>query len=125
MLFDFGSNATDLAVLVLRIGVAAIFFAHGIMKLKNWASLPSLMRFLGIVEPLGALGVLTGIYMQPAALGLSIILLGAIYMHITKWHQGFISPQGPGWAYAFITLAATLTLLILGDPGAYSLDLGF
>lgn len=121
MLYDFGPLSTDLAILVLRLGVAAIFLAHGVMKIKNWAGLPAMMRLLSIVEPLGALGILTGVLMQPAALGLSIILLGAISMHITKWHQGFITPQGPGWAYPFITLAGTLALLILGDPGIYAI----
>jgi uncharacterized membrane protein YphA (DoxX/SURF4 family) len=123
MLYDFGPLSSDLAVLVLRLGVAAIFLAHGTMKIKNWTNLPGLMRFLGVVEPLGALGVLTGVLMQPAALGLSIIMLGAIPMHIAKWHQGFISPQGPGWSYPFITLAGTLALLILGEPGVYSIGL--
>lgn len=124
MLYDFGPYASDLATLVLRIGVGVLFLLNGYGKLMRWNTTQPLMRFIGIMEPLGALGVLAGVLMQPAALGLSIILIGAISMHKWKWHDTFLHANGsPGWAHPFITLAGTLALLILGDPGVYAIVL--
>lgn len=124
MLYDFGPLASDLAVLVLRLGIGVLFLMNGYGKLMRWSNSQPLMRFLGIVEPLGALGVLTGVLMQPAALGLSIILISAVAMHKWKWHDTFLhADASPGWAYPFIVLAGTLALVLLGDPGAYAIVL--
>lgn len=119
---------SDWALLVLRVGVGAIFLVHGTQKWAMWklqpsaqlpASMLSLLKFLSIVEPLGGLAVLAGFLTQPAAAGLAIIMLGAIRLKIIQMHKGF-SGEG-GWEFDFIILTAAFALVFMG-AGQLSLD---
>jgi len=110
----------NIALLVLRLAVAAIFFAHGISKIKNWKTVPNFMRFIGVCEVLGTIAVTFGFLTQMAGFGLAIIMAGAIYMKIRKWHVPF-SGQQVGWEFELILFAAALTLALLG-AGTISID---
>lgn len=121
----------DWGLLILRIGLAAIFFIHGRKKQVMWKmqsspqmspTMLSLMRFLSIAEPLGALAAITGLLTQLAALGFACVMVSAIFLKITKWNQPFINKDmSPGWEFDFIILTAALALFFLG-AGAFSLD---
>jgi putative oxidoreductase len=121
-------HLSDWALVALRLGVGASFLAHGIQKSAMWkmqpsAQLPagmlSILRFLSIVEPLGAVGVLVGFLTQPAAAGLAIIMLGAIRLKAVQMHRGFTGDGG--WELDFMLLAAAVALFISG-AGRLSLD---
>ncbi len=118
----------DWALLILRLGVATPFLVHGVEKKKYWGMAPGaagsrhmlqVYRLLSIAEPLGGLGVLLGLLTSYAALGLSLVMLGAIRTRIVVWHDRF--GDDDGWEIDFILLTAAVAVMLLG-PGRYSLD---
>jgi putative oxidoreductase len=121
-------NHVDWALLGLRLAVGAIFLAHGISKWPMWKMQPSAempkgmlmtMRLLSVAEPLGGAAVLLGLLTQFAAAGLGIIMLGALYLKITKWHAKFTGNNG--WELDLLLLAANFLLFMMG-AGTWSLD---
>lgn len=117
--FLFSLNSySDLALLFLRVAVGVIFLVHGSRKIKHargW------FLALGFAEVLGAIGLFTGLLVQPAALGLAIVMLGAIYHKIFVWHTPFLSETGTGFELDLIILAGCVVLIMLGG-GAWGLD---
>jgi putative oxidoreductase len=119
----------DVGHLVLRLVIAAIFLYHGYQKWGLWSAVPegmpsgmlNLMKFLSIVEPLGGLAMILGLWTRLAALGLGIIMVGAIYMKAATMGVGFATPQGPGWEFDLMILAGCIALLFEG-AGKYSMD---
>ena len=121
---------SDVALLILRLALAAIFLLHGLPKRGLWSAQPSAqmpaamlrnLRILAIAEPAGALGLIVGFLTQLAALGLVIVMLGAIQFLVTKVHRKFKEQQGPGWEFEFMLLVGALVLAIMGG-GKYALD---
>ncbi|HKC46335.1 MAG TPA: DoxX family protein [Gemmatimonadales bacterium] len=119
---------TSLAELGLRIAVGTVFLVHGLQKRMFWTMQPSaqlpagmikVLRFLSIVEPLGALAMFAGFLTRPAAIGLSIIMFGAINLKAGQMKKGFTGDGG--WELDFMVLAANVVLLLVG-AGAWSLD---
>ena len=107
-----------LSFLLLQLTMAIIFIYHGWPKLSKPAGMvagmgwsPLVVRVLGAVEILGGLGILLGAYSQLSALVLALIMLGAIYIKISKWHIPFFSQTNTGWEFDFILLAVSLFLL--------------
>src|SRR2546426_4454604 len=97
---------SDLGLLLLRLMVASVFFTSGLSHLKDPAersksigASPAFTVFLGSAEVLGSTGVALGILTQLAALGLMLIMLGAIQKKIFVWHTGFWGVRGYGWHY--------------------------
>ncbi|MCH7758974.1 DoxX family protein [Patescibacteria group bacterium] len=120
----------DLGILVLRIVLGVIFLVHGISKFAMWKMQPSeqmpknmltMMRFLSIVESLGGLAVLAGFLTQFAALGLGVIMIGALVFKIGIWKAPFTAQDKLGWEYDLILLAVSFALFISG-PGSLSVD---
>jgi putative oxidoreductase len=116
----------DFALFLLRLSVGAVFLLHGISKLSMWkmqpsnempANMLSTMKILSIAEPLGGIGLLFGVLTRFAALGLAIIMAGAIYLKIAKWNKKFMD----GWEFDFVLLCANLALFLMG-PGTWSID---
>jgi putative oxidoreductase len=86
------------------------------------ATLLNVVRFLSIVEPLGALALVLGFLTRWAAAGLGIIMVGAIYYARTALHAGvFTSPQGTGLDYNLLLLAGCIVLIAFG-AGGWSVD---
>jgi putative oxidoreductase len=116
------SKNQNLALIILRIVIAALFFVAAYYKIPFWkgetlgmsAGMVNLMKFLSIVEPLGALAVLIGFLTRWAALGLAIILLGAIYVTKITYHTGFVTPAGPGWNFPLTAFACCVVLMGFG-----------
>jgi putative oxidoreductase len=108
----------DVALLLLRLVVAIVFGASGYFDLKDPEARaksielsPALTRGLGVAEVLGSLGLVTGILIQPAAIGLMLIGLGAIQKKITAWKTGFWGDKASGWHYDLMLLAMNLVIL--------------
>jgi putative oxidoreductase len=121
-------NAT---LLVLRIVTAAIFYVAAYYKFPYWSGAPQgtsafmlfTTRLLSIAEPLGATAILFGFLTKWAAVGLIIILIGAIYVSQFVYGIGFVMPTSPGWDFALAVLAGCLIITAFG-AGDWSIDNG-
>ena len=120
----------DFALLLLRLTLGTIFLMHGLPKKGLWSAQPSAqmpasmlrnLRILSIAEPAGALGLIFGFLTQLAALGLVIVMLGAIQFLVTKVHRKFKEQNAPGWEFEFLLLIIAFSLFIMGG-GKYALD---
>ncbi|HET9823956.1 MAG TPA: DoxX family protein [Chitinophagaceae bacterium] len=119
------------ALLFLRIVTAAVFYVAAYFKFPFWshalegisAFMLFVTRLLSIAEPLGATAILIGLLTRCAALGLIIILLGAIYVSQFVYGIGFVMPTSPGWNFALSVLAGCIILGAFG-PGKWSFDAG-
>lgn len=121
------SRFTDLGLLLLRLMVGLVFVTSGYRHLKNPAerakSIETSKGFtviLGIAEAAGGLGVAAGVLTQLAAIGLILIMLGAIQKKIFSWHTGFWGEKAYGWHYDLIFVLMNL-LVLFTDGGAYVL----
>lgn len=121
---------SDIALLLLRIGLGTIFIVHGAAKRGLWKAQPSAqlpagflrtLRLLSIAEPAGGLGVLVGFLTQLAALGLALVMLGALRFLITQLRRKFTTETAAGWEFEFLLLIMAIALAILGG-GKYALD---
>lgn len=108
---------TDLSLLLLRWMVAAVFVSSGWAHLKNPTERaksigmpPSFTIFLGVAELAGGLGVAFGVFTQLAAIGLTLIMLGATQKKIFVWHTGFWGEKASGWHYDLMLLLMNLVI---------------
>lgn len=111
----------DLGLLVLRLAIAAIFIYHAVPKLMDSKGMAQGMGMsagmvmgLGIVELVSSLGLIFGIYTQLAALMLGIVMIGATYFKMQKWHVPFFATDKTGWEFDFLLLAASIAVLLTG-----------
>jgi putative oxidoreductase len=109
------------SLFLLRIMVALVFGMSGFNHLKNPSDRAKdigmsvrFTIFLGVGEIAGALGVLVGVLTQWAAIGLILIMLGAIYKKIFKWKTGFWGDNSMGWHYDLMLVVMNLVILCTG-----------
>ena len=57
------------------------------------------------------MGLVTGILIQPAALALILLGLGAIQKKAVTWKTGFWGEKASGWHYDLMLLAMNLVIL--------------
>ena len=68
--------------------------------------------FLGAAELAGGLGVISGVLAQLAAIGLILVMLGAIQKKIFTWHTGFWGKSGTnGWSYEIMLVVMNLVIV--------------
>ena len=131
----------SLGLLLLRIILGVVFFAHGAQKVLGWfggyglagtvgyfknvVKVPAPLAYLGpFVEFLGGIALIFGAFTKVAALGIMIMMIVATF----KVHgaQGFFltgKGDGKGQGYEFsLTLAVISLVLILLGGGMYSVD---
>src|SRR5215207_2242605 len=96
----------DVALLLMRLLVGLVFVTSGwrhasdaVERAKSIGMSVGFTRFLGIAELAGGLGVAFGVLTQLAALGLILIMLGAIHRKVFVWHTGFWGEKASGWHY--------------------------
>ena len=111
----------DWALLAMRLLVAAVFFSSGLSHARKPKERgqsigmgPGFTLFLGVAEMAGALGVATGVLLQPAAIGLILVMLGAIQKKISVWKTGFWGKNASGWHYDLMLVVMNLVLLTIG-----------
>jgi putative oxidoreductase len=111
----------DWALFLMRLMVAAVFGTSGFSHLKSpqqrAESLGLSVRFtvfLGAAELAGAIALVVGFLTQWAALGLILIMFGAIYMKIAKWKTGFWGEKSSGWHYDLLFVVMNLVILCTG-----------
>jgi putative oxidoreductase len=118
----------DLALLVLRLALAAVLLYHGLPKLMNFGATvgafqsmhipaPSLTAgFALISEVIGGVLILLGVAVDVAGLLVIIDMLGAIAL--VHWANGFDFTKG-GWEHPFTVLCMALALALAG-PGRHT-----
>jgi len=123
----------DVGILILRISVGIVMVAHGLPKIfwkrelfnKKWKKeygfpLGSVI-LTGIVQVVGGLAIIVGIFTQLSSLILALNMLVATYISIWKHDEPFLStPEGKGWDVNFLLVGALITLVLLGG-GTWSL----
>jgi putative oxidoreductase len=118
---------SDLALLFLRLIVGLVFISSGwshtkdpVARGKSIGASPGITRFLGLAEMAGGLGVALGVLTQLAALGLMLVMLGAIHRKIFVWKTGFWGEHSDGWHYDLLFVAMSLVIATTGG-GRYVL----
>ena len=117
----------DFGILLLRLMVGLVFVSSGYKHLKDSAARSKDIQmsqgftiFLGIAEVAGGIGVGLGVLTQLAAIGLILIMLGAIQKKMFVWHTVFWGEKAGGWHYDLM-LALMSLLILFTDGGAYTL----
>ena len=113
---------TDFALILIRLMVAAVFVTSGwshakdpVGRAQSIGMSKQFTLFLGIAELAGGLGVAFGVLIQFAALGLILIMMGAIQKKIFVWHTGFWGKSGTdGWSYDTMLVVMNLVILTTG-----------
>jgi putative oxidoreductase len=118
----------DLALLILRLALAAVLLYHGIPKLMNFGATVTGFQGMGLPAPsltagfavlsevIGGLLILLGIAVDLAGILVIIDMLGAIFMvHLPN---GFDFTKG-GWEHPFTVLVMALALALTG-PGRHA-----
>jgi putative oxidoreductase len=115
---------SDAALLALRLMIAAVFGASGWSHVRDPAGRgekigmsPKFTLFLGVAELAGSLGVALGVLTQAAALGLILVMIGAIRKKIFVWHTGFWGKKASGWHYDLMLVIMNLVVLATGGGG--------
>jgi putative oxidoreductase len=126
-LFPQLTQFADVGILLLRVMVGVVFITSGWNHLKDPEARSksiglskNLTILVGAGEVLGGLAVMLGVLTQLAALGLILIMLGAIYKKIFVWHTGFWGEKTYGWHYDLTFIVMNL-VIILTNGGRFTL----
>ena len=125
----------DLAIFMLRVPIGIIMLAHAVYKIqkkdffdKKWKDeygYPQGSVLLNIVvQFVGAITLFLGIYSRYVSIVLLINMLFAWYICIWNHREPFLStPEGKGWDFNLLLVAALVVLIIVGDGGWSVLEL--
>jgi putative oxidoreductase len=122
MTFPQLARFADLALLFLRLMIGIVFITSGYKHLKDSATRSKdigmsrgFTIFLGAAELAGGLGVMSGVLAQLAAIGLILLMFGAIQKKIFAWHTGFWGKSGTnGWSYDLMVMTMNLVIATTG-----------
>lgn len=111
----------DLGLLALRLTAGSVFFASGLNHLrdpvgrgKSIGASPGFTRVIGVAELGGAVGLALGILTQLAAIGLMLVMLGAMQKKIFVWKTGFWGKASYGWHYDLMLFVMCLVIALTG-----------
>lgn len=117
----------DLGLLLLRLMIGIVFLSSGWSHVtksddrsKSIGMSKGFTVFLGLAQIAGSLGIMFGVLQQMAAIGLILIMLGAIQKKIFVWHTGFWGEKASGWHYD-LTFAVMCFVVLVTDGGRYVL----
>jgi putative oxidoreductase len=130
----------NLGSTLLRLFLGIVFFPHGAQKLLGWfggggfaptlqgmtkMGLPAVIVLLVIlIEFFGALSLLLGFLSRVSAVGILVVMLGAIFtVHLRNgFFMNWMGQQkGEGIEYHLLVIGMCLALLVLGS-GRFSVD---
>ncbi len=119
------STWSPYALAALRIMTALLFIPHGAMKLFGFPtpmpmeiSLLSLMGLASILELVGGLLILIGLFTRPVAFVLSGFMAAAYFMaHAPQGFHPIVNQGELAILYCFVFL-----YLVFAGPGAFSVD---
>ncbi|MGI4020604.1 MAG: DoxX family protein [Janthinobacterium lividum] len=131
-IFENLGNYRNLGILLIRVGLGVMFIYHGVPKLaggpEQWEKLGGAMQTVGIsvapafwgfmaaaIETFGGLLFLIGLAFRPVCVLLTINLIIAALMHLSKG-DGL-----QGAAHAIEDAIVFLGFIFIG-PGIYSVD---
>ena len=137
----FGTFASR-PLLIIRVVLGIIFFAHGAQKVFGWfgggglrGTIAYFKQALGVPAPLtvlaalteclGGLAMIVGLLVRPAAVGLIIVMIVAI--KTVHWKNGFFLNWSlePGKGHGFemnLALIGMALAVLAGGAGAFSID---
>src|ERR1700739_672489 len=109
----------DIAILLLRLMVGAIFASSGWSHLKDSEGRSKSIGMskgfpvcLVAAELAGAMGIIFGVLTQLAAAGLILLMLGAIQKKIFVWKTGFWGKhRTDGWHYDLMLVVMNLAII--------------
>lgn len=122
----------DVGILILRISLGIVLIPHGVYKFqkkqffyKKWPEEYGLpvgsVLLTGIVQIIGGLAIIFGVYTSLAALIQIVVMLVATWISIRNHGEPFLStPEGKGWDVNFLLIGALIALILLGS-GEWSL----
>lgn len=103
-----------LAASFIYAGSQKLMALDGTMAMFGKLGLPGWFGgFIGVAEVLGGIGLLVPRMVRPAALGLIVIMLGAVFMHATKIPGGLANGTP-----AMVTLVLLVVVLVLRSRNA-------
>jgi|SRR3989344_1217109 len=124
MKLDFLKKNSETLYVVFRVLVGFMFFQHGAQKLLGWfggnggAALVSMMGLAGVIELIGGLAILLGFFSRLAAVGGTLVMLGALVtVHFPKGWNPLANMGEPALLY----LAAFLVVMAYGN-GKWSVE---
>ncbi len=80
-----------------------------------------IVLLVGIVELLAGLGVAGGLLTHLSALGLMIVMLGAMHRKAFVWHSGFWGKSSQGWHYDLLFFLIAL-MIFATNGGEWTID---
>ncbi|HEY0908495.1 MAG TPA: DoxX family protein [Candidatus Paceibacterota bacterium] len=117
------STTTDIALLLIRVGLALVFMAHGWDKVTNMADTVGFFSSIGLsafwayvvayVELIGGLLMLLGIGTGWAGVALATAMVGAIVM--VKLSKGFLG----GYEFDLMLFLSAIAISLAG-AGSYT-----
>lgn len=112
---------TDPALFLLRLLVGLLFFSSGwshvtrpAERAESLGMSPRTTLALGVVELIGTISVIAGLWAQAGAVLLAGVMAGAIYKKIFVWKVGFWGEEAQGWYYDLLYLTCNLVILATG-----------
>ncbi|MFZ6014006.1 MAG: DoxX family protein [Bacteroidota bacterium] len=132
----------DLTLLIIRVVLGSVIFAHGAQKLLGWfggfgyegtmqyftnvVGLPYVVGLLVILgESLGALALVLGLFGRWMSAGIFIIIMGAMFVDHLKngFYMNWFGNRagGEGFEFDLLVFALSLAIVICGS-GAFSID---
>jgi putative oxidoreductase len=135
------TDASNLAVTIVRLVLGIVFFAHGAQKALGWfggygfsgtmgfftqqMGIPAPFAFLAIcAEFLGGMGLIVGFLSRVAAFGIACNMVVAVLMvhHRFGLFMNWTGQQkGEGFEFHLLAMAIALAIMVAGG-GALSID---
>ena len=101
-----------LAIIFIKAGFDKLRNLDGTLKMSGGLGLPAVLgAVVSAAELLGGIGLLVPRTVRPAAIGLIIIMIGALVMHATKIPSGIA-----GGAFAGAVLLGLIVVALLRRP---------
>src|SRR5712664_2963980 len=104
-------------ILALRVLAGFIFVWSGVRHSGNPEGsstdlgLPKpIVLLVGIVELLAGLGIAGGLLTRLSAVGLMMVMLGAMHRKAFVWHSGFWGKGSQGWHYDLLLFLIALMI---------------